>query len=681
MKFDLLPPFKTVIFPHLNEEEKEYIRYLEWNRKVDNLEDLKDLLLNVLENTVDHSQMLFFSLGRTLYDGGEISILKDSYKKNKSPGMGIWYGNWLLNEGEMAQFEELTRNLKQELENSILILFLYNIEARYFLVTHQHEKFKEKREKCYNFQLYTKDNNFLLTEFYKFVINYMFILDSHFLRFTEVLVVARDKTKQAVDMTQTIKDQSLYAMCYNSMGQIELDRGNFQLAHQFLLKAEAISKKLKYFRVLWMVSYQIGIVYSNMGHFEEAMFWFDKSQKIMNRWQNDNRGLYMHHFNRAEVFFAKEEITQAIEEIEIAISIAESKNFVVQELYMKYAEILLHDNQTTKAGKLLEEFENNKKETITQSEKVLIWFLKGFYEVRKSNYGHAQELLQQAMLLADYLGNEVYSSKTLVLLLIVFLQKYNITLNLEELIDADKCLEDIITYLEETAKYESVSHIYFIRAKIKMALLDFETALFLLKNGEEYARVYTPQLAKEYATKILYVKHAIEKELEDEEELETVDFQEDPKVILTILRKESKKLAAPRVEKPIAVLIFHSSGIPIRTYTSEEVTVSDDLLFGGFVSAIRHLMDELFIDQKHGVLSIDHGQYKLLIEFSGSDFSVVVIALRDSFMLRRKMHRLVEHLALKDIFSRKYLGGLNETIAYELDTFIFNLFSVKGHKT
>ncbi len=77
------------------------------------------------------------------------------------------------------------------------------------------------------------------------------------------------------------------------------------------------------------------------------------------------------------------------------------------------------------------------------------------------------------------------------------------------------------------------------------------------------------------------------------------------------------------------------------------MTVSDDLLFGGFVSAIRHLMDELFIDQKHGVLSIDHGQYKLLIEFSSSDFSIAVIALRDSFMLRRKMHRLVEHLTLK----------------------------------
>lgn len=680
MKSDLFPPFMTVFFPHLNEGEKEYIRYFDFSKKVDNLEDLKELLLNVLENTDDHSQMLFFLLGRTLYDLGDIRTLKESYNKTKSPGMGLWYGNWLLNEGEMEQFEELSQNLEQELENSILILFLYNIKARYFIITHQHEKFKEKREKCYNFQLYTKDNNFLQSEFYKFAINYMFILDSHFLRITAVLVSARDKTKQTIDLTQTTKSQCLQALCYNSIGQIELDRGNFQLAHQFLLKAEAISKKLKYFRVLWMVSYQIGIVYSNMGHFEEAMFWFDKSQKIMNKWQNDNRGLYLHHFNRAEVFFAKEEITQAIKEIEIAISIAESKNFTVPELNLKYIEILLHDNQTEKAGNLLEEFEDKIKGIPTQAEKALIWFLKGFYEVRKSNYGHAQELLQQAMLLTDYLGNEIYSSKTLVLLLIVFLQKYNITLNLEELIDADKCLEDIITYLEEKAKYESVSHIYFIRSKIKMVLLDFETALFLLKKGEEYARVYTPQLAKEYEKKILYVKQAIEKELEDVEELEVLDFQKDIKIILTILGKGSKKLAAPRAEKPIAVLIFHSSGIPIRTYTSEEVTVSDDLLFGGFVSAIRHLMDELFIEQQHGVLSIDHGQYKLLIEFSGSDFSVAVIALRDSFMLRRKMHRLVEHLAVKDIFSQKFQGDLNETIAYELDTFIFNLFSVKGHK-
>ncbi|GAH73793.1 unnamed protein product, partial [marine sediment metagenome] len=136
------------------------------------------------------------------------------------------------------------------------------------------------------------------------------------------------------------------------------------------------------------------------------------------------------------------------------------------------------------------------KNQLSPTQKTFFLFLLGFLEYKKNNYGNAQDFLQKAMILSDELGNEILSSKTLVLLSVVFLKKYTITLNLEELIEADKCLEDIITYLEEKAKYESLSLIYYIRSKIKIIVLDFETALFLLKRGEELARTYTPLLVE-----------------------------------------------------------------------------------------------------------------------------------------------------------------------------------------
>lgn len=320
-------------------------------------------------------------------------------------------------------------------------------------------------------------------------------------------------------------------------------------------------------------------------------------------------------------------------------------------------------------------------DALTPTQQAYYWFLQGFLEYKLNNFGNSQEHLQKAMVQADELGNEILSSKTLVLISMVFLKKYTITLSLEELNEADKCLEDIVTYLEEKAKYESLSFVYYIRAKIKIILLDFETALFLLKTGEEYARTYTPLLMEDYNARIKQVKQAIESELEKITDTKVINFMDDIDTISTILRKESKKLAAPKEEKPIAILIFHSSGIPISTYLSEEVSVSDDLLFGGFVSAIRHLMNELFIDQKHRLLSIDHGQYKLLIEFYSNLFSVVVIALRDSFMLRRKMHRLVEHLSVKGILEDQYKGDISETETYELDSVIANLFGIKSYRT
>ncbi|MCG3260593.1 MAG: hypothetical protein H7644_12650, partial [Candidatus Heimdallarchaeota archaeon] len=382
----------------------------------------------------------------------------------------------------------------------------------------------------------------------------------------------------------------------------------------------------------------------------------------------------------AEVYFSQEEFAKAKEEMEKVLEIIQNKGFQDLVMEMKYVEILLHLDEVKESGSILRMLEKPKKGELTPTQKSNYWFLQGFLEYKRNNYGNSQDFLQQAMLLADELGNEILSSKTLVLLSIVFLKKYTITTNLEELIEADKCLEDIITYLEEKAKYESLSLIYHIRAKIKIVLLDFETALFLLKTGEEFARTYTPQLIDDYKQRIDQVKIAIESEVAKIINEGVIDFLGDIQLISEILRKESKKLAAPKEEKPIAVLILHSSGIPIRSYLSEDVSVSDDLLFGGFVSAIRHLMNELFVEQKQQVMSIDHGQYKLLIEFYSNVFSVVVIALRDSFMIRRKMHRLVENLSYKGLSSDKYKGDISETESHELDSVVRNLFGIKGHR-
>ncbi|MHA2256303.1 MAG: tetratricopeptide repeat protein [Candidatus Heimdallarchaeaceae archaeon] len=460
-----------------------------------------------------------------------------------------------------------------------------------------------------------------------------------------------------------------------------LDRGNFQLAHQIFLKSEAIAREIKMDRLLGHITGSIGDVYLQMGHLDEAMFWYNKSKGIVEKWKSDYRSLYILHSNFADVYFAKEDFDKATEEMEIVLEILLKKNFQDLSMNMKYAEILLYQEAIGKVEEILLMLDREWRDDLTPTQQAYYWFLLGFLEYKRNNFGNSQEYLQNAMIQADELGNEILSSKTLVLISMVFLKKYTITLSLEELTEADKCLEDIVTYLEEKAKYESLSIIYHIRAKIKIILLDFETALFLLKRGEEYARTYTPLLMDDYRERIEQVKHAIDSEIDKIVDTKMISFIEDIDTISTILRKESKKLAAPKEEKPIAILIFHSSGIPISTYLSEDVSVSDDLLFGGFVSAIRHLMNELFVDQKHGVLSIDHGQYKLLIEFYSNLFSVVVIALRDSFMLRRKMHRLVEHLSVKGILEDQYKGDMSETESYELDSVIANLFGIRSYRS
>jgi len=676
-----LPPEIVSVYSLLSEEEQKRIIELGNLSETSKLDEIETVLVSCFSKTSNPSNTCSFVIGRILYHRGKLEKIGELYKTNPNPGLGLWYLISLIYDGNFEDYKQILATVKQELENTIFYAFIYYVQAIGAYLKQDYQLYEENRENCYNFYGLTSIEKMQESrELFKLIQIYMLELDAIYLQSTYILSLARDKTKESLNINRALNDRIGSAQIYNSIGNIELERGNFQLAHQIFLKGEAIAKEIKIDRLLGHITGSIGDVYRQMGHLEEALFWYDKCRKIVSGWTGDYRSLFMLHSSYAEVYFSKEEFGKAKEEMEKVLDIIKSKGFQNLAMRMKYVEILLHLDEVQESEAILLQIEQNKSRELTPTQKSNYWFLLGFLEYEKNNYGNSQDFLQQAMLLADELGNEILSSKTLVLLSIVFLKKYTITTNLEELIEADKCLEDIITYLEEKAKYESLSLIYHIRAKIKIVLLDFETALFLLKTGEEFARTYTPQIIDDYNQRINQVKHAIESDMEKIIDEGVIDFIDDIQTISTILRKESKKLAAPKEEKPIAVLIFHSSGIPIRTYFSEDVSVSDDLLFGGFVSAIRHLMNELFVEQGQGVLSIDHGQYKLLIEFYSNVFSVVVIALRDSFMIRRKMHRLVENLSFKGLSSDKYKGDISETESYELDSVVRNLFGIKGHR-
>ncbi|NPD90116.1 MAG: tetratricopeptide repeat protein [Asgard group archaeon] len=679
---DVLPPEILSSFHSLEKSEREAIlNYKAFNPNT-NLAEIETVLSKIAKEETSFSNSFGFLYGRILYHRGHFDEINNLYEKTNNDGLGLWYLMYLIFKGDYEKYNENIDNLKRMLKDSILSAFIYYVEAISGFLTQKYSKYLENRENCFNFiALNTQDEKGMRGDIFKLIQIYMLEMDALYLRSNYVLSLARNKTKECLNINRALNDRIIFAQIYSTIGTIELDRGNFQLAHQIFLKSEAIAREIKMDRLLGHITGSIGDVYLQMGHLDEAMFWYNKSKSIVEKWKSDYRSLYVLHSNFADVYYAKEDFDKATEEMEIVLEILQKKGFQDLSMNMKYAEILLYQEAIGKVEEILLMIDREWKDDLTPTQQAYYWFLLGFLEYKSNNFGISQEYLQNAMVQADELGNEILSSKTLVLISMVFLKKYTISLNLEELIEADKCLEDIVTYLEEKAKYESLSIIYHIRAKIKIMLLDFETALFLLKRGEDYARTYTPLLMDDYRARIEQVKQAIESEIEQIVGARMVSFIEDIGTISTILRKESKKLAAPKEEKPMAILIFHSSGIPISTYLSEDVSVSDDLLFGGFVSAIRHLMNELFVDQKQGVLSIDHGQYKLLIEFYSNLFSVVVIALRDSFMLRRKMHRLVEHLSVKGILEDQYKGDMSETESYELDSVIANLFGIRSYRS
>ncbi|MHA1685617.1 MAG: hypothetical protein ACTSYD_04320, partial [Candidatus Heimdallarchaeaceae archaeon] len=102
--------------------------------------------------------------------------------------------------------------------------------------------------------------------------------------------------------------------------------------------------------------------------------------------------------------------------------------------------------------------------------------------------------------------------------------------------------------------------------------------------------------------------------------------------------------------------------------------VRDQILFGGFITAVQDLIQELFKDKTTSKsMVISYGNYKILIERSRQDFSIVIVAAKDSFILRRKLHMLVSKL--EDVkLPKDYYGELEEEIRENIDSIVNAMF-------
>ncbi|GAI10273.1 unnamed protein product, partial [marine sediment metagenome] len=124
---------------------------------------------------------------------------------------------------------------------------------------------------------------------------------------------------------------------------------------------------------------------------------------------------------------------------------------------------------------------------------------------------------------------------------------------------------------------------------------------------------------------------------------------------------------------PLALLVLHKSGIPLRSFIIRKRAVRDQLLFGGFIMAIKDMLTELFSEQKSHMMAISYGNYKILIEADPNGVSSVLVSIRDSFVLRRKIRQLTMTLS-KIEFPSQFVGELDKEIQDKIDEEVQRLF-------
>ncbi|MFW9853178.1 MAG: hypothetical protein ACFFDS_09555, partial [Candidatus Thorarchaeota archaeon] len=378
-----LPPEVQSVFVLFSEEEKEGILSKNLNSNA-NLEELESILFELIDELETLSVSFSFLVGRVLYHRGKLDTITELYEKLEYSGLGLWELLAKLYCGCYVEYFEILERIKNQLADTIFFAFIYYVEAIHGFLIQNYKKYNENRENCLNYYAMNlnihKNGNL---DFYKLVQIYMLEMESIFLYTTNILSLARDKTKESLNITQALNDRICLAQTYNSIGIIELDRGNFQLAHQIFLKGEAIAKEMKMDRLLGHLSGSIGDIYLQMGHIDEAMFWYNNGFKIIKNWKNDFRSLYVHYSKFADAYFAKEEFERAKIEMQKALEILEKHHFKDLTIQMKYAEILLYMEEIKEVETILTKIDDEQKGQLSPTQKSNYLFLLGFLEYKK----------------------------------------------------------------------------------------------------------------------------------------------------------------------------------------------------------------------------------------------------------------------------------------------------------
>ncbi|MHA2256302.1 MAG: hypothetical protein ACXAAM_09530 [Candidatus Heimdallarchaeaceae archaeon] len=208
---DVLPPEILSSFNSLEKSEREGILNYKVFNPDTNLAEIETVLSTIAKEATSFSNPFGFLYGRILYHRGHFDEINKEYNRTKNAGLGLWYLMYLIFKGDYENYNENIENLKNELQDSILSAFIYYVEAISGFLTHKYSKYLENRENCFNFiALNTQDEEGMRGDIFKLIQIYMLEMDAMYLRSNYILSLARDKTKESLNINKALNDRIIF---------------------------------------------------------------------------------------------------------------------------------------------------------------------------------------------------------------------------------------------------------------------------------------------------------------------------------------------------------------------------------------------------------------------------------------------------------------------------------------
>ncbi|MBY9001030.1 MAG: tetratricopeptide repeat protein [Candidatus Heimdallarchaeota archaeon] len=665
----------AIYIPKMSLDEQNIFKEQEKNYKIDDsLVKVRNYLIELIPNLPSPSDYLIFALGKILFSISDYDTLNALDEEFSYLGLSLWKIRLLLRKGLSEEAIKKASKIYANEDND-LSFKLHSLRsiANGYLNLGNYEQSKIYLTEIFEDaltspKLSAEDKpiiNDILLEAHK---------DNFFLnRFSEEKIKLENKINVALQIATDLGERYHLGSFYYLMALLQRDAGKIDEAIQYSNQAIALFNEIGNRSLLSASKGNLGTINVIKGKLDEAESIF---LEILETFRNldEKRFIALSIKNLGNIVIERGNYDEAIEKYQEALNIMEELNLKETYQYCVLAELYLQTGRLSDFEILINNLDEEMRSSPSSIIESYILFLKGLSDVKKLNYGQASEFFSKALVISDSQGRGELSAKILMNTILLNINKY----------DVEKKLEDL-----ELAT-QNINHIlpYFIENKLmkeQVALRLLEGKIFAIKK--DHSRSFNSlQKARDLLqhNKNKHLLRIVNKYLEDlnkpenKENLSNVEwvnepFRSDVYNLEDIGMRYMQRSHVQTGITPLALILLHRSGIPIRSFVISKRTVKDQLLFGGFIVAIRDMLSELFEEQKSQMLVITYGNYKIIIEAHPKGFSSVAISANDSFSLRRKIHQLTEKLSEVEI-PRQYYGEVSTQLSDYIDQEVESLF-------
>ena len=665
----------AIYIPLMSDKEQELFKENEkdFNRG-DSLIKLRDFLADFIPNIPEPSEILMFVFGKVLFNIGDYDTLSSFSQQYSAVALDLWIIRLNLKKGLNEDAIRMASLIKNNEETSILFK-LHSIRsiANGYLNLGNYEQCK-----LYLIELFEEGLDVHKSpRREKHALNDILLNghkdDFYVNRYVDEEIKLENKLNVAMHIALDLEERNHIAHINYLMALLKRDTGKIEDSLFLTKKAIEIFIETGNQSLLAASKGNLGTLSIIQGNIKQAEKIFNE---ILVTFQNleSNRFIALTIKCLGDIAVEQGDFQEAITKYEESLGIIENLNMKDTYLYCILAELYLQTNKINEYKSLLKSLEEEVRNNPSLTIESYILFLKGIYNIKNINYGKAEQQLTDALKKADIQGRGELSAKILMNLILLNISEYDVENNFEILDNALDNLDHILPFFTENKLLKEQIALYLLQGKIHAIKQEYTKAFNSLQKARELSEdEKNKQLLQIIEERIEEISQVIHQKIKREIIWVNQPFRNEISNFEEFGLRYMQKSPIEIEVSPLALIVLHRSGIPLRSYVILKKTVKDQLLFGGFIVAVKDMLTELFEEQKSQMLVITYGNHKIIIEAHPKGFSSVAVSAYDSFSLRRKIHQLTDKLASLDI-PKHFHGDLDELLANTIDEEVRSLF-------